>query len=53
MLTFKSSFQMAQFGKSFRKTLVTDFKLGNKHTHKNPHAIPLKTKDALMKVLRL
>jgi hypothetical protein len=38
------------FGKKFRKTLPLDYKKGNKHSHKNTHAIPLEVKDKLLKV---
>jgi hypothetical protein len=27
--------------KKFRKNLTLDFKFGNKHSHRNPHAMPL------------
>lgn len=39
-----------QIGQTFRKKLVLDYKKGNKHTHRNPHAIPLEVKDAILKV---
>lgn len=43
-----------QFGlkrfKNFRKRLVLDYKWGNKHAHKNTHAIPLELKQELLKV---
>ena len=38
------SFGLKRFFKKFRKNLrrdALDYKFGNKHTHKNPHAIPL------------
>ena len=38
------SFGLKRHFKHFRKVLkrdALDFKFGNKHTHKNPHAIPL------------
>ena len=36
---------------SYRKKLPLDYKLGNKHSHKNPHAIPMRVKDHYLKVL--
>lgn len=39
-----------KFGQTFRKKLPLDYKKGDKHTHRNTHALPLKTKDALMNV---
>lgn len=43
-----------QFGikkfKNFRKRLVLDYKMGGKHDHTNPHAIPLKLKQKLINV---
>lgn len=39
-----------QYGRTFRKKLVLDYKKGDKHTHRNTHAIPLEVKDALLKV---
>ncbi len=29
------------WGKKFRKTLPLDYKKGDRHSHKNPHAIPM------------
>ncbi len=40
--------------KNFRKILkrqALDYKFGNKHTHKNPHAIPLQLKRKLVNVM--
>jgi hypothetical protein len=52
MLTLKIQ---AFFGKkgaqTFRKTLALDFKKGNKHTHRNTHALPMNVKSTLLKVL--
>lgn len=39
-----------KFGRAFRKKLPLDYKKGDKHTHRNMHAIPMETKAALMKV---
>lgn len=50
MLTLRISAFFASFGQTFRKTLTLDFKKGNKHTHRNPHALPMKVKDTLLKV---
>ena len=36
--------------RQFRKKLVLDYKKGDKHAHKNPHAIPLVEKQRLLKV---
>jgi hypothetical protein len=38
------SFGLKRGFKNFRKIIkrdAIDFKFGNKHTHKNPHALPL------------
>ena len=43
-------FYSVGFGKSFRKKLPLDYKKGNRHTHKNPHALSLATKDKLVHV---
>lgn len=48
------TFGLKRHFKKFRKHLRTnalDFKFGNKHTHKNPHAIPLETKRKLLNVI--
>jgi len=37
---------------TFRKSLVMDFKLGKKDTHKNPHSLPMNTKQQLLKKKR-
>jgi len=50
MLTLRIQAFFASFGQTFRKGLVLDYKKGNKHTHRNTHAIPLKVKDRLLKV---
>jgi hypothetical protein len=47
-LTLKAEFGR-KFAKTFRKTLPLDYKKGDKHIHKNTHAIPLEVKDRLMK----
>lgn len=39
-----------KLGKSFRKKLPLDYKKGDRHTHRNTHALPLEVKDKLMKV---
>lgn len=47
------SFGLKRHFKKFRKTLrkeALDFKFGDKHTHKNPHAIPLELKRKLVNV---
>lgn len=33
-----------KFGQTFRKKLPTDYKFGHKHTHRNPHALPMLVK---------
>ena len=48
--TLKLNFQYKRF-KSFRKTLPLDYKKGDKHTHKNTHAMPLSLKHKLLKVI--
>lgn len=50
MLTLRLSAFFASFGQTFRKTLPLDYKKGNKHSHANPHALPLRVKDSLLKV---
>lgn len=40
------------FGQTFRKTLPLDYKKGNKHSHRNTHALPLHVKQSLLKVTR-
>lgn len=50
MLLTKIEFGVKRF-KSFRKTLTLDYKKGGKHAHKNPHAIPLETKQKLLHVI--
>ena len=49
MLVTRLEFGVKRF-KAFRKRLVLDYKKGNKHDHKNPHAIPLETKQKLLNV---
>lgn len=36
--------------KSFRKKLILDYKKGDKHSHTNPHALPLEVKQSLVNV---
>lgn len=36
--------------KSFRKKLILDYKKGDKHSHTNPHALPLELKQSLVNV---
>lgn len=52
LLTFTQSFS---FGvkrfKAFRKHLMTDPKKLGRHEHTNPHAIPFKEKQQLLKVI--
>ena len=48
------TFGLKRHFKRFRKTLrreALDFKFGDKHTHKNPHAIPLELKRKLVNVI--
>ena len=40
-----------KLGKSFRKKLPLDYKKGDRHTHRNTHALPLELKDKLMNVI--
>lgn len=50
------SFGIKRHFKNFRKHLrrdVADYKFGNKHSHKNPHAIPLELKRKLVNVLQI
>jgi hypothetical protein len=52
MLTLKiQAFFAKKGGQTFRKTLPLDYKKGNKHTHRNTHALPLNVKSTLLKVL--
>ncbi len=51
-LLFNIQYGLARF-KSFRKRLILDYKKGDKHSHTNPHAIPLELKQSLLKVSRL
>lgn len=51
MLTLRIQAYFASFGQTFRKNLPLDYKKGNKHTHRNTHAIPLNVKDKLLKVI--
>lgn len=52
MLTLKiQAFFGKKFAQTFRKTLALDFKKGNKHTHRNTHALPMNVKSTLLKVL--
>lgn len=47
------SFGLKRHFKKFRKHLrreALDFKFGNKHTHRNPHAIPFDLKRKLQNV---
>lgn len=53
MLTLRLSAFFASFGQTFRKTLPLDYKKGNKHSHHNPHALPMRVKDSLLKVYLL
>jgi hypothetical protein len=39
-------------GQTFRKTIGMDFKFGKKDTHKNPHSLPMNTKQQLLKKKR-
>ena len=39
-LLFNIQYGVKRF-KSFRKKLILDYKKGDKHSHTNPHAIPL------------
>ena len=48
-LRLEASFTI-HYAQSFRKKLPLDYKKGNKHDHKNTHAIPLLVKDRLLKV---
>lgn len=50
-LTLRIQATFAKFGQSFRKTLPLDYKKGKKNTHRNPHALPLRVKDDLLKVI--
>ncbi len=48
------SFGLKRHFKKFRKQLrreALDFKFGNKHTHRNPHALPFDLKRKLQNVL--
>ena len=49
ILVTRLEFGVKKF-KAFRKRLVLDYKKGNKHDHKNPHAIPLEIKQKLLNV---
>lgn len=51
MLTLRIQAFFAKFAQTFRKKLPLDYKKGDRHTHRNPHALPLNVKDDLMKVL--
>jgi hypothetical protein len=53
MITSRVQMYFASFGQTFRKKLVVDFKKGNKHTHRNTHAMPLHVKSSLLNVLTL
>lgn len=50
MLTLRIEAYFAKFAQTFRKTLPLDYKKGDRHTHRNPHALPLKVKHDLMNV---
>jgi hypothetical protein len=50
MLTLRIEACFAKFGQTFRKTLPLDYKKGNKHTHRNTHALPMLVKSDLLKV---
>lgn len=50
MLTLRLEASFAKFAQTFRKQLPLDYKKGNKHTHRNMHALPLQVKDSLLKV---
>ena len=49
-LRIEASFTIHQ-AQSYRKKQPLDYKLGNKHSHKNPHAIPMRLKDHYLNVL--
>ena len=49
-LTLDLQFFVKKGGKAFRKTLPLDFKKGDKHTHRNPHALIMEQKDKMIKV---
>ena len=49
-LLLNISFGLKRF-KQFRKHVPVDFKRGDKHAHRNPHAMPLQVKQQLLKVL--
>ena len=49
MLTLRIEACFVKFAQTFRKSLPIDYKKGNKHTHRNMHALPLKVKDDLLK----
>ena len=49
-LRIEATFTM-HHSQSYRKKQPLDYKLGNKHSHKNPHAIPLIIKDHYLNVL--
>lgn len=48
-LVLNISFGLKRF-KQFRKHVPVDFKRGDKHAHRNPHAMPLQFKQQLLKV---
>jgi hypothetical protein len=50
MLTLRIQSYFASFGQTFRKNLPIDYKKGNKHTHRNTHALPFRVKDSLLRV---
>jgi hypothetical protein len=52
MLGQCTSFMRKMGGQTFRKTIGMDFKFGKKDTHKNPHSLPMNTKQQLLKKKR-
>ena len=51
-LTLQFNFGVKRF-QTFRKKLPLDYKKGDRHSHKNTHAMPLPIKDKLLKVVLL